>query len=40
MVLRATFPRHAGLQWWIYDTFKTIMGMGTTGGGNAPKLIK
>ncbi|KAG5180191.1 mitochondrial carrier domain-containing protein [Tribonema minus] len=22
-----------GLQWWIYDTFKTVMGMGTTGGG-------
>jgi solute carrier family 25 phosphate transporter 3 len=22
-----------GLQWWIYDTFKTAMGMGTTGGG-------
>jgi len=21
-----------GLQWWIYDTFKTYMGMGTTGG--------
>jgi len=21
-----------GLQWWIYDTFKTAMGMGTTGG--------
>jgi len=21
-----------GLQWWIYDTFKTIFGMGTTGG--------
>jgi solute carrier family 25 phosphate transporter 3 len=21
-----------GLQWWIYDTFKTLMGMGTTGG--------
>ncbi|UJR29549.1 hypothetical protein I4U23_010766 [Adineta vaga] len=21
-----------GFQWWIYDTFKTIMGMGTTGG--------
>jgi len=21
-----------GLQWWIYDTFKTICGMGTTGG--------
>jgi len=24
-----------GLQWWIYDTFKTAMGMGTSGG--APK---
>eukprot|EP00921_Rhytidocystis_pertsovi_P000155 GHVQ01000315.1.p1 GENE.GHVQ01000315.1~~GHVQ01000315.1.p1 ORF type:complete len:332 (+),score=40.99 GHVQ01000315.1:137-1132(+) len=23
-----------GLQWWIYDTFKTAMGMGTTGGGS------
>ncbi|CAF1575421.1 unnamed protein product [Rotaria sp. Silwood1] len=22
----------AALQWWIYDTFKTTMGMGTTGG--------
>ncbi|CAF1086293.1 unnamed protein product [Rotaria magnacalcarata] len=22
----------AALQWWIYDTFKTAMGMGTTGG--------
>ena len=21
-----------GLQWWIYDTFKSAMGMGTTGG--------
>jgi solute carrier family 25 phosphate transporter 3 len=21
-----------GLQWWIYDTFKSTMGMGTTGG--------
>ncbi|CAK4887949.1 unnamed protein product [Aphanomyces euteiches] len=21
-----------GLQWWIYDTFKSVMGMGTTGG--------
>ncbi|KAI9008151.1 mitochondrial carrier domain-containing protein [Gaertneriomyces semiglobifer] len=21
-----------GLQWWIYDSFKTIMGLGTTGG--------
>ncbi|CEM39465.1 unnamed protein product [Vitrella brassicaformis CCMP3155] len=26
-----------GLQWWIYDTFKTAMGMGTTGGGTAKK---
>eukprot|EP01029_Cantina_marsupialis_P029517 TRINITY_DN781786_c0_g1_i1.p1 TRINITY_DN781786_c0_g1~~TRINITY_DN781786_c0_g1_i1.p1 ORF type:complete len:315 (+),score=65.83 TRINITY_DN781786_c0_g1_i1:45-989(+) len=24
-----------GLQWWIYDSFKTAMGMGTT-GGSAP----
>lgn len=22
----------AAMQWWIYDTFKTAMGMGTTGG--------
>jgi solute carrier family 25 phosphate transporter 3 len=22
-----------GLQWWIYDTFKTTFGMGTSGGG-------
>jgi hypothetical protein len=21
-----------GLQWWIYDTFKTLNGMGTSGG--------
>ena len=21
-----------GFQWWIYDSFKTAMGMGTTGG--------
>merc|ERR1712113_580560 len=21
-----------GLQWWIYDSFKTVMGMGTSGG--------
>ncbi len=21
-----------GVQWWIYDTFKATMGMGTTGG--------
>lgn len=26
-----------GLQWWIYDTFKTAMGMGTTGGGDQKK---
>jgi len=23
-----------GLQWWIYDTFKSSLGMGTTGGGS------
>ena len=21
-----------GFQWWIYDSFKTAMGLGTTGG--------
>lgn len=26
-----------GLQWWIYDSFKTAMGMGTTGGGSSKK---
>jgi solute carrier family 25 phosphate transporter 3 len=26
-----------GLQWWIYDTFKTVCGMGTTGGAPAKK---
>lgn len=26
-----------GLQWWIYDTFKTVCGMGTTGGAPKPK---
>jgi solute carrier family 25 phosphate transporter 3 len=26
-----------GLQWWIYDSFKTALGMGTTGGGAAAK---
>lgn len=26
-----------GLQWWIYDTFKTAMGLGTTGGEAAAK---
>lgn len=25
-----------GLQWWIYDSFKTAMGLGTTGGAVAP----
>ncbi len=25
-----------GLQWWIYDSFKTVMGLGTSGGA-APK---
>eukprot|EP00922_Rhytidocystis_sp_ex-Travisia-forbesii_P020361 GHVS01029963.1.p1 GENE.GHVS01029963.1~~GHVS01029963.1.p1 ORF type:complete len:327 (+),score=41.46 GHVS01029963.1:70-1050(+) len=29
-----------GLQWWIYDTFKTTMGMGTTGGGSTPVAAK
>ncbi|TPX69585.1 hypothetical protein SpCBS45565_g02365 [Spizellomyces sp. 'palustris'] len=26
-----------GLQWWIYDTLKTAMGMGTTGGAEPKK---
>jgi solute carrier family 25 phosphate transporter 3 len=26
-----------GFQWWIYDTFKTVMGLGTTGGAPPPK---
>lgn len=26
-----------GLQWWIYDTFKSAMGLQTTGGGSAKK---
>jgi len=26
-----------GLQWWIYDTFKTALGLGTTGGAVAKK---
>lgn len=29
-----------GFQWWIYDTFKTVMGLGTTGGGSAPVAKK
>ena len=23
-----------GLQWWIYDSFKTAVGLATTGGGS------
>jgi solute carrier family 25 phosphate transporter 3 len=23
-----------GLQWWIYDSFKTAVGLQTTGGGS------
>ena len=26
-----------GLQWWIYDSFKTAMGLGTSGGAVAKK---
>jgi solute carrier family 25 phosphate transporter 3 len=26
-----------GFQWWIYDSFKTACGLGTTGGGGAKK---
>lgn len=26
-----------GLQWWIYDTFKTVFGMGTSGGAPVKK---
>ena len=26
-----------GLQWWIYDSFKTAVGLATTGGGSSPK---
>lgn len=28
-----------GLQWWIYDSFKTAVGLQTTGGGSTPKSI-
>jgi len=24
-----------GLQWWIYDSFKTAVGLQTTGGGSS-----
>ena len=27
-----TISSRTGFQWWIYDTFKASMGMGTTGG--------
>ena len=26
-----------GFQWWIYDTFKTLTGLGTSGGEHAKK---
>lgn len=26
-----------GLQWWIYDSYKTALGMGTSGGGSSAK---
>ena len=26
-----------GLQWWIYDSFKTAVGLQTTGGGSKKK---
>jgi solute carrier family 25 phosphate transporter 3 len=29
-----------GLQWWIYDTFKTMVGLQTTGGSSAPAPAK
>lgn len=38
LMLKGLMPRIVmigtltGLQWWIYDSFKTAMGMGTTGG--------
>lgn len=36
MLMTACSYRHRhrflGFQWWIYDTFKTSMGLGTTGG--------
>ena len=28
-----------GFQWWIYDSFKSAMGLGTTGGGPVAKKI-
>jgi len=26
-----------GLQWWIYDSYKTLMGLGTSGGAGVKK---
>jgi len=26
-----------GLQWWIYDSYKSAMGLGTSGGSGAKK---
>jgi len=26
-----------GLQWWMYDTYKSTMGLGTSGGGAVKK---
>lgn len=26
-----------GLQWWIYDSYKTMMGLGTSGGSTVKK---
>jgi solute carrier family 25 phosphate transporter 3 len=28
-----------GFQWWIYDSFKTAIGLQTTGGGSSSKPL-
>lgn len=28
-----------GLQWWIYDSFKTAVGLATTGGGSSKAVV-
>jgi solute carrier family 25 phosphate transporter 3 len=28
-----------GFQWWIYDSFKTAIGLQTTGGGSSKKTV-
>jgi hypothetical protein len=28
-----------GIEWWIYDSFKTTFGLGTTGGGSKKDLL-